>query len=157
MQIVQYVKNLLLACFKGVAQKFQHHFPGLRGCWKAQFFHFRFQFRPRAEITAKALPEVRQGVCDDDLTQNDSVRHFLPAALRPPVHRPGLTIAHGSNDGRDGIFGNMGQLISQSTGDIGCIQPDSHCEAPRLLQVRYYHTGNYLELQEIEKECIWDK
>ena len=68
----------------------------------------------------------------------------------PPADGSGFSVSNRGHDRSDRIFGNVGQLIGQRTGDISCIQLDRHCEAPRSLHIRYHHTGKRLELQEIE-------
>ena len=150
MQVINDVKNIVGFPGQSIGQQFHHQLPRLWICGKSKSGHFLFQFRPFPEVPAKAPPEIRQGGRDDGLPQDQSVRFLLLAIVYPPADGSGFSVSNRGHDGSDRIFGNVGQLIGQRTGDIRCIQLDRHCEAPRSLYIPYHHTGRCLELQEIE-------
>ncbi len=131
-QIINNVKNIVEFPGQDVGQQFHHQLPRLRICGESKRGHILFQFRPFPQIPAKPPPEIRQGIRDDDLLQDQRIRLLLLAVLCPPADGSGFSVSDRRHDGSDRIFGNMGQLIGQCAGDISCIQLDRHCEAPRL-------------------------
>ena len=149
-QVINDVKNIVGFPGQSIGQQFHHQLPRLRICGKSKSGHFFFQFRPFPEVPAKAPPEIRQGVRDDGLPQDQRIRSHLLAIIYPPADGSGFSVSNGGHDGSDRIFGNFGQLKSQRAGDIRCIQLERHCEAPRSLHTCYHYTGKCLELQEIE-------
>ena len=150
MQVINDVKNIVGFPGQSIGQQFHHQLPRLRICGKSKSGHFLFQFRPFPEVPAKAPPEIRQGICDNDLLQDQSIRFLLLAMICPPADGSGFPVSNRGHDRSDRIFGNVGQLIGQRTGDISCIQLDRHCEAPRSLHTCHYCTGKCPKFQEIE-------
>ena len=150
MQIINDIKNIVGLPGQSIGQQFHHQLPRLWICGKSKSGHFLFQFRPFPEVPAKAPPGIRQGVRDDGLPQDQSIRFLLLAIVYPPADGSGFSVSNWGHDRSDRIFGNVGQLIGQRTGDISCIQLDRHCAAPRSLHTCHYCTGKCPKFQEIE-------
>ena len=101
-----------------VLQQLVQQAHGMRVSREAECLQLPGEHGPRPQRAAEAVPEILTAVGRDELAEDLCVRDPGGQLLLPPFQGGRFAVAHGGDDGRDGMAADARKRFLQALGEI---------------------------------------